>query len=532
MNKNIQRPVYFLYARKSSEDKGRQVQSIPDQIKEMKEVASTKKLRILEVIEEAKSAKEPYVRPKFDKMLERIKKGEANGILCWELDRLSRNQVDAGNLGHLLLKGIIASIQTHEKEYLPEDNVILFNLMMSMATQYSIDLKIKVKRGTASKLDKGWAPYRPKPGYFNDKNTRTIEIDRERFDLVRKMWDLMLTGKYTPPQILRIANEEWGFRTRITEKTGGKELSRSVIYYIFRSIFYTGLFDYDGKVYNGRHQPMITLDEYDRVQELLGKKGNPRSKKLEFIFKGPMKCGECGGSVTAETQKKHNYYHCTRNKKGMVCSQKKYVTEVQLEQQIVEIMSKYTIHPKFRQWALEVLNEVNDKEIQERQAIFETQQRTLASCQRQLDNLTKMRYRELIDEPEFIKEKTNLQNELLVLKAKRNDTEMRAQNWLELTERAFNFACYSKEVFEKGDIEAKKEIFVALGSNYRLLDGKLHIEPSPWLVPIEKEYKAMEEEYMKFEPAISLDVKGINEVLAPLRIQWLDVLSFMRTQDF
>lgn len=64
------------------------------------------------------------------------------------------------------------------------------------------------------KADRGWLPSRAPMGYLNDKLEHTIIEDKDRFDLVRKMWDMMLTGNYTPPQILNIANNKWGSELR------------------------------------------------------------------------------------------------------------------------------------------------------------------------------------------------------------------------------------------------------------------------------------------------------------------------------
>jgi len=83
----------------------------------------------------------------------------------------------------------------------------------------------------------------------------------------------MLTGAYTPPQILEIANEKWGFHTRKFKNIGGKALSRSVIYEIFTNPFYSGSFEYQGQLYRGSHEPMITVEEYDRVGEPPRKRG-------------------------------------------------------------------------------------------------------------------------------------------------------------------------------------------------------------------------------------------------------------------
>ncbi len=334
---------YIIYARKSSESEDRQVQSIDDQVNRLKKLANEQGLKVSDILIEAKSAKQPDSRPHFDKMLQAIESGEADGILCWQINRLSRNPIDSARVQWLLQRDILKSIQTIDREYLPSDNVLLFNVESGIANQYIIDLRKNTLRGTLSKLEKGGFPNRPPIGYLNDKEEKIVIKDSERFHFVRKMWDLMLTGRYSPPQILEIANS-WGLRTPKTKKTGGKELSRSAVYNIFANLFYAGIIEYDGNQYDGKHEHMITLEEYDKVQFLLGRKGRPRSKKHKFAFTGLIQCGECGCFYTAETKKKYikstgeirnyTYYHCTRRSKKIKCSQRKVIREDNLERQI------------------------------------------------------------------------------------------------------------------------------------------------------------------------------------------------------
>jgi len=294
---------YFLYVRKSSEGEDRQVQSIPDQIAHLTRLTKELGLEIIEILEESRSAKNPYNRPVFTDMLERIENGEANGILCWEINRLSRNPVDSGKIQWLLQQGIIKSVRTINREYKPDDNALLLSVESGSANQFILDLKKGVKRGIDSKLDKGLAPILAPLGYLNSKiETRGenyIVKDPERFDLIRKAWDMMLSGTHNPPKILEIINNEWGMRTRKMKRRGNKPLSRSTIYRIFTDKFYTGLFEYRGKTYQGKHEPMITLEEFDKVQILLGREGKPRPKTHEFPFTGIIRCGECGSFITA-----------------------------------------------------------------------------------------------------------------------------------------------------------------------------------------------------------------------------------------
>jgi hypothetical protein len=59
----------------------------------------------------------------------------------------------------------------------------------------------------------------------------------------------------------------------------------------------------------------------------------------------------------------HTYYHCTRKKKLVLCSQRKNIPVKDLELQIERELEKYTILPEFRDWALEILNRRNDAEL-------------------------------------------------------------------------------------------------------------------------------------------------------------------------
>ena len=78
--------------------------------------------------------------------------------------------------------------------------------------------------------------------------------------------------------------------------------------------------------------------------------------------------------------------------------------------QIEKEIEKYTILPEFLNWALESLTKNNDTEIEGRTKVYEMQHKNLAGTQKELDELTKMRYRQLIDDGTFIKEKNTLQS--------------------------------------------------------------------------------------------------------------------------
>lgn len=522
---------YFIYCRRSSEAEDRQVLSIKSQIQELTDLAKKLDLHIVDILTESKSAKAPG-RKVFDDMIQRIHQGEADGIACWKLDRLARNPIDGGQISWMLQQGIIGHIETAERSYYPEDNVLLMNVEFGMANQFLRDLSRNTKRGLRAKVEKGWLPGVAPLGYLNnkykDKGEKDIIKDPERFHLARRMWNLMLSGNHTPPKIAETANTEWGFRTRKFRKQGGKPLSRSVIYKMFTDPFYCGMIRYNGQLYPGKHSPMVTVEEFDKVQVMLGRKGKPRPKTHDFPFRGMIRCGECSCFVTAEEKHKltksgvhhYIYHHCTKRKRGIKCSQPS-IREEELERQIKEKLSKISIDEDFKNLAIKYLRKVHDEEVIGTRSVQKPLHRAYEDVQKQRDNLTKLRLKEMISDEEYVNHKNDLLQEREKLRERMDDTEHRADRWLELSERTFNFACYAEYWFENGKLEDKNAILRTIGSNLILKDQKLAIElKNPWLI-IKRGLEEANEEKSRFEPSENLHSVALEPPLSPVSSAWL-----------
>lgn len=486
---------YILYARKSTDSEDRQVQSLDDQVNKLEQLAKSQGLKIIDTYRESKSAKKPCNRPMFTEMIKRVRNGEADGVLCWHLNRLSRNPMDSGELQWMLQSRVINCIQTYEKAHRPDDNALLFSVESGMANQFIQELSKNVKRGIQSKLDKGWRPGMAPLGYLNEPRDHTIIVDPERFPLIRRAWDLILTGNYTVPQVLNKLNNEWGFRTLKKKRVGNRPMTMSGLYLLFNNMFYTGLIPHKDKIYQGKHTPMITMEEFDRVQEILGKKGKPRPKKHEFAFTGMMKCGHCGCTITAETKHKlikstkerreYTYYHCTWQKADIECHQPS-ISDKELERQAMEILKNMDILPEFKDWALGVIRDSNDEEIMSRKAINDSLASKLADLQSQLDNLTRMRYRDQIGDEEFSREKTEIQKDIAKTRNELAQIDKRTNDWIDLTEKAFVFATRAREAFQNGDMETKRIILRTVGLELIIKDKKLEFKPKPWFEIIDR----------------------------------------------
>lgn len=330
---------YCLYARKSSESDERQTMSIGSQIKEMKELVERENLNIVEVRQESHSAKKSGNRLIFVQLLTDIDKGMFNGILTWAPDRLSRNAGDLGSLVDLMDQGKLEEIRTYSQSFKNNPNEkFLLMILCSQAKLENDNRGINVKRGLKAKCEMGIRPGVAPIGYSNVlNNNRISEVipDPERSWVIQEMFKRVAERGHSG-RTIRKWFEEIGFKTK-----NNKLLALSKIYSTLKNPFYYGEFQYGDEWYKGIHEPLVTKQLWDKVQQQLQVKPKTWHKK-KFPFKTLCICGSCKGGVTAEERhkklkhggiNKHIYYHCARSV-DYECDEP-YITEGDLIKQLL-----------------------------------------------------------------------------------------------------------------------------------------------------------------------------------------------------
>lgn len=339
---------YCLYARKSSESDERQAMSIDSQLAEMRAMAQVQGLNVVCELQESHSAKDSGQRPVYNKLINGLRDDEYNAVLTWAPDRLSRNAGDLGSIVDLMDQGKLLHIRTYSQTFSNNPNEkFLLMILCSQAKLENDNKSINVKRGMRAKVEMGWRPGVAPLGYINRAfgGVNDIIPDPERAEVVAEMFN-------------RAGNEGWSGR-RIkawldeTSFTGrsGKLLNVSQILAMLLNPFYYGEYQYpegpDAKWYKGAHKPLVSRELYNLVQQRRGVyKGVWGSKT--FAFRGLLKCGQCGGDITAQEKLKklkngeynrHVYYNCTK-KVDPNCTEK-YINETNLKILLLEFIEKY-----------------------------------------------------------------------------------------------------------------------------------------------------------------------------------------------
>ena len=454
---------YVIYARKSSESEERQVLSIEAQLAELREFAAKEKLEIVASLCEAQTAKEPG-RTKFTEMLSFLESGKAEGILSWHPDRLARNSIDGGRIVYLLDTGKIKDLKFPIFWF---DNTPQGKFMLSIAfgqSKYYIDnLAENIKRGHRQKLRKGiWPGFAPL-GYLNNHRTRDIDIDGEKAPFVKKAFELYTTGKYTLKQIAKIL-KDLGLRSY-----KGNILSVSCVQRLLQNQFYYGVFTFKGEMYQGSHQPLVSKKLFDKCQEVMESKAHKTQRKAEhsFPFRGLMTCGECSCAITAEKQKGHNYYHCT--KKRGICSQK-YIREESLTEQIISFLQKVSLSSQDTQKVLKELEKDEQKAKEEMMNYVQNMKEESKDIETKLDKLLSAYLDEVISVEEYTDQKQKLLTKKIELREKIMDFEEKGTSWLEPARAFVRNLNYAQKLVLSQNKSEMTTFLKNIGSNHILLN--------------------------------------------------------------
>jgi site-specific DNA recombinase len=476
---NNQTKKFFIYTRKSTDDKDRQVRSIADQLSELKELALKEQIDVVDVFVEKQTAKIPG-RPVFNEMIERMEKGEATGILAWHPDRLARNSVDGGKIIYLVDTGVITEMKfpTFWFDPTPQGKFML-SIAFSQSKYYVDNLSENIKRGHRNKVKEGIWPQMAPLGYVNIN--KKIVPDENIAPLIRKTFEAYSSGSFTLRQ-LRDKFNGLGLKRK-----SGKELAVSNYQKLLKNPIYTGLMLYKGEIFEGKHEPIISKKLFDSVQEVMSRKSKPHSKGLKpYIYRGFFRCGECGCFITTEQQKGHNYLRCTKRKNP--CLQK-YVREEIITSQVRTEIQKVSLPDDWAKWMIAENAKDRQSEAQSSTLFVQNTKDEIFSIENKIEKLMTLYLDNSLSLEEYRETKNRLVNQKQLFKEKLSSFEQKANNRFELTEKFLKANITNTELANEGIPEEILREFKKVGSNFQIKDRTVLFEPrGAWKTLLDSEF--------------------------------------------
>jgi len=269
-------------------------------------------------------------RPDFQRMLADVKEGYINTILIKDLSRLGRNYLDVGNLAEVFLpEHGCELISLNEKL----DDMMVFRNWFN--EQHSKTTSIKVKAGKRTSAQNGkyvgsYAPY----GYMKDlSNRHKLVVDKNTAPTAVRIFEMRASGMGFRAIAAKLNDEgiisprEYYYRGKdaVNPTRSSRLWNENTIKCLVVNEAYignlvsgkTGTFSYKNKKtvrkdaqdwirVEGTHEPIISMELWDRVQVFSRKRYKPSRRKddVKSLFVGLLYCSDCGFRLRSQVERR------------------------------------------------------------------------------------------------------------------------------------------------------------------------------------------------------------------------------------
>lgn len=460
----------ILYARVSSKEQEKEGYSIPAQVKLLEEYSLKHGLTIIEKFTEAETAKKSG-REAFSKMLELLQNSkEPIALLVEKTDRLTRNFKDFIHIDDLISAGKLEVHLLKENDVLTKDSrsqaKFMHGIRLLMAKNYIDNLSEEVKKGMKEKAEQGHWPTVAPYGYKNNRETHLIEIDLDTAPLVQRAFELYVSNEYS----LESLREEL-YQEGFTYRPSTNRIPRNTLEKILKNPIYIGDFVWVGKYYKGKHQPLIPIELFEKVQAIIHNRFKGQTTKRDFQFTGLLTCSLCGHAITAELKKqRYVYYHCANLK----CpGRSENIREEELELQFLSLLERLQLDSEWKELVIEALKGHHQVEKEFHENSVSSIQAQLKKLQEKLDKVYEDKLEGIIPEELWFRKHNQYLEEQTRLMRSLDEHQKGSASYMESGIQLIEIAQNAIQLYKKPSNTEKRRLLRFLSSNYTLKDKKV-----------------------------------------------------------
>src|SRR5690606_11236453 len=253
-----------IYARVSSKEQEMEGFSIPAQLKLLKEYAAANGFAVAQEYIDVETAKQTG-RAAFGEMVAYLKAHPTVRVMLVEkTDRLYRNLKDWVTVDeldvemHFPKEGVVLSRESRSSEK------FMHGIKVLMAKNYIDNLSEEARKGMQEKAEQGIWPTKTPLGYRNitgPDGKKVIAVDPEVAPIVSKLFEWYATGEFALKEVAKKARA-----AGLDYEQSGSPVPSSTVQSILRDRLYTGWFEWNGTRYQGKHEPLVSVEAGERVQ--------------------------------------------------------------------------------------------------------------------------------------------------------------------------------------------------------------------------------------------------------------------------
>lgn len=504
-----------IYVRVSTQYQSSEGLSLDAQESVCKEALLKEGYQIFKIVRDEGKSGGSLNRNGIKEIINSIVNKKINALYVVSSDRLARNTGDDIYIRQLCRENNVNLRCLNQPDM--EDNAMtrMVNTVFASFNQMQRDITSeKVTMTMENKGNLGYFPALAPIGYLNVKNPdRSVEKagqkiiikDPIKAPLVKTAFEMFATGNFNVFDITDITYEK-GLKTKY-----GKKLSYSRMYEILRNKVYIGEVHW-GNVHikEGKHEPIIERDLFDRVQRLLTTKGlhSCRRRKYQWLLSGLLTCSVHGCKYTAEwhLNKGIAYYHCT-HRHG--CS--KYIEMKKMENMVADKFKDLEFSDKFLNTLINKIKSV----FFERRKLFEDKrkgfmnQKTAYELKRKTaeDKL----FSNVISDTDFKRVKEEINNEIEKIDSRILDLEKERGLNIDIAEQVFNLTKNIYDTFITSNPKVQRQLLAFFWEKFEVDNGVI-IKSVP--SPLFRELLRLEQVFYKnTEIQKASKIKGFSEVI-------------------
>jgi hypothetical protein len=248
------------------------------------------------------------------------------------------------------------------------------------------------------------------------------------------------------------------------------------LYFVYSNPFYMGLIRLEsGETHRGAFPAMVTPEEFDRAQLILGRPGRSRPSRHEFTYAGLLRCLRCGDVLTPEEHikpsgKRYVYYRCRRRLNKPACTLPSLPEEI-FEQAVAANLARLTIPHESLDWMLENARRSYEGDATRRRAARDSLQDALTAAARESEMLLTLRLRGQVGDVTFEARRVEIADRTARLRLQLERPEASPDDLIDRVERVLTFAANAAAAFSVSDGVRRRGIVQAVSSNWNV-EGK------------------------------------------------------------
>ena len=413
-------------------------------------------------------------RENFYEMIDYIKKQKfLINLICDKVDRLQRSFREMPIIDDLRRKGKLILHFNVEGQVLDANSnssqLMVYHMYIMMAESYTNSISDNVKRSFEKMRQEGKITGTAPIGYLNQNNGRgkaEIILDPDRAFLIKRIFEEYSTGLYSLKEI-RKKTIEWNLKNKTKSNT---YLSVSQIDKLLKNKFYYGIATYKNQEYRHIYPTIIDKDLYDKCDDVRNGRHRNRSNttKTDFIFKGMIKCKNCGCTVTPELKKGKYVYLRPNSKNGCTCKQ---INETVALKEVENVLNSMVFPSELLENLKLMLKNTIESKNEYSISFINKLTTDLNAIERKSDRLLNLFIDESITKSDYDKkkqelavERDNIQSQIIKLNDANDDFEITVEYLLDIASRSYS-------LFKSSGIETKRKILKLVFPNF-YLDGQ------------------------------------------------------------